>query len=244
MRLITLYVYIILMQLSFTAAAQSYHTEAYIEYEHKTHVRNLWKEQEMDERIIQAMPSPYRISYHDLFFKGTTSLYRPGRDPDGPQAGWTALHPQNIIYMSHDSGVYIGQKNIFEEQFLVADSMPHIDWKITFDTRVIQGYNCRKAIGKICDSVVVVAFYADQLIIPSGPESFNGLPGLILGLVIPRMHTSWYATKIQVKTIKPEEIKIPTKGKKTRIKGMLKELEEALQGWGNYKHRAMWIASF
>ena len=39
---------------------------------------------------------------------------------------------------------------------------------------------CRKALTKICDSVVVVAFYTNEIIPSGGPESFGGLPGMIL----------------------------------------------------------------
>jgi hypothetical protein len=68
-------------------------------------------------------------------------------------------------------------------------------------------------VARIFDSVVVIAFYTDEIIPTSGPESFGGLPGMILGLAIPRLHTTWYATKLEVMD-NPGAIIPPKTGKK------------------------------
>jgi GLPGLI family protein len=46
------------------------------------------------------------------------------------------------------------------------------------------------------DSIYVVAFYSDQIVVRGGPESFWGLPGMIMGVVLPHEYTTWYATKV------------------------------------------------
>ena len=51
----------------------------------------------------------------------------------------------------------------------------------------------------VMDSIVVIAFYTDEILTSGGPESFNGLPGMIMGLAIPRLHTTWYATKLALR---------------------------------------------
>jgi GLPGLI family protein len=96
---------------------------------------------------------------------------------------------------------------------LVADSTIKIDWKITSEPRTIAGFECRKAVARIFDSVVVIAFYTDEIIPSSGPESFGGLPGMILGLAIPRLHTTWYATKLELIDVSGQII-APREGKK------------------------------
>jgi GLPGLI family protein len=37
--------------------------------------------------------------------------------------------------------------------------MRNYQWRITDETRTIAGFECKKAVTKICDSVYVVAFY-------------------------------------------------------------------------------------
>jgi GLPGLI family protein len=52
----------------------------------------------------------------------------------------------------------------------VEDSLLKIKWKITADTRNIAGFECRKAVGILFDTVAVFAFYTDELMISGGPE--------------------------------------------------------------------------
>ncbi|MGL1507608.1 GLPGLI family protein, partial [Vibrio parahaemolyticus] len=72
-------------------------------------------------------------------------------------------------------------REVYERTYLVQDSVRQLDWRITDETRDIAGFECRKAVTKICDSVYIVAFYTDQIPVSAGPESFGGLPGMILG---------------------------------------------------------------
>jgi GLPGLI family protein len=90
------------------------------------------------------------------------------------------------------------QKQIAGTNFVIADSIPKIEWKITNENREIVGYNCRKAVGKIMEDVYVFAFYTDDITISGGPCSINGLPGMIFRLTIPRLYTSYVATKVDV----------------------------------------------
>ena len=107
------------------------------------------------------------------------------------------------------------KKPVFEETFLVQDSLVKIKWKLTADTRLIAGFECRKAIGIIDDSIAVFAFYTDEILITGGPEGIQGLPGMILGVGIPRLHTTWFATKVEVNGVTTDKITPATKGKKT-----------------------------
>ena len=64
-----------------------------------------------------------------------------------------------------------------------------------------------KHVAHIFDSVYVFAFYTDEILISGGPCSINGLPGMILGVTIPRLYTSWIATKVMVTGVNESEIK-------------------------------------
>ena len=106
---------------------------------------------------------------------------------------------------------------------MLEDSIAKIDWRLTNESRVIAGFNCRKAIGKIMDSVYVFAFYTDEILIPGGPCTINGLPGMILGVTIPRMYISFIATKLTISNVIEDEIK-PVTAKKFSSKAALKTL--------------------
>jgi GLPGLI family protein len=88
----------------------------------------------------------------------------------------------------------------------------------------------------------VVAFYTDEITVPGGPESFNGLPGAILGLVINRLHTTWYATKVEANSVDEKEIIPPAPSRSDKIsEGKLKEeLKKLMSDWGKWGQRNMW----
>lgn len=105
-----------------------------------------------------------------------------------------------------DSKTYINVKdNSFlkllpfgDEELLMKDSLPNVKWKYTDEYRNIAGYDCRRANGIIQDSIYVVAFFAGQIPIPTGPELIHGLPGMILGVSIPSMNINIFATKVEL----------------------------------------------
>jgi GLPGLI family protein len=126
------------------------------------------------------------------------------------------------------------QKPVFEETFLVDDSLAKINWKITADTRLIAGFECRKAVGIIHDTIAIFAFYTDELLIQGGPESIHGLPGMILGMGVPRLHTTWFATKVEVNNVNMNSVIPATKGKKVNYKTMIESIDKVLKNWGSY----------
>src|SRR5690606_20869137 len=84
------------------------------------------------------------------------------------------------------------------ENAIIKDCIKKIKWKITDEYREIAGYNCRRANGLTQDSVYVVAYYTVEIPVDGGPESIHGLPGMILGMVVPSQHVSYFATKVEL----------------------------------------------
>jgi len=72
--------------------------------------------------------------------------------------------------------------------FLMAEWKPDYEWKITDETKYIQGYKVRKAVTRSIEIPPdkpsyygkVYAWFTDEIPIPAGPERYVGLPGLIL----------------------------------------------------------------
>ena len=87
-------------------------------------------------------------------------------------------------------------------------------WQISESTRKIAGYQCRKAMWKANDSTRIYAWFSYDLIPSTGPESFNGLPGTILGLATEDGGVVYFAKKVEL--IKPEAAQF-VKPKKKKI---------------------------
>lgn len=68
----------------------------------------------------------------------------------------------------------------------------------------------------------------------------HGLPGMIMAVTIPRMHTSWIATKLQVNGVNTGIIKAPTKGKKKKGNELLDKVKKATADWGSWGQQSVW----
>jgi hypothetical protein len=84
------------------------------------------------------------------------------------------------------------------------------------------------------DSIAVFAFYTDELLVSGGPESIHGLPGMILGVGVPRLHTTWFATRVEVNGFNMNSVTPATKGKKVNYKNMIESIDKVLKNWGDY----------
>ena len=150
-----------------------------------------------------------------LKFSNSQTLFSPLKDESGQNSNFIFSMPGieqiNTVQMDLATKTALTKKTVFEEEFLVKDSLRKITWKITDETREIAGYPCRRANALIMDSIYVVAFYTDKIPVSGGPESFSGLPGMILGLALPHDHITWFATKVT-------DVAVPVKATQMDIK--------------------------
>lgn len=219
-----------------------------ISFERSTNVLAILKENETKDHVWAAkMVDAYEKSgtpaevkaRFNLAFNGAKTVYAP-IESDEPKAGMMqfvlSAASDNTVYTNLDSGRSITYKNIFDENFLVRDSVRAIHWKITDETRTIAGFSCRRANALVMDSIYVVAFYTDMIPTSGGPESFTGLPGMILGLALPHKHMTWFATKVSVSPPVAASSLIPPTGKrKTEVtdrKALYERLNKRLGEWG------------
>lgn len=216
-----------------------------IEFEKKT---NLYKQIDVEEdetfrSMVKKMAPPTKTSYFDLYFNGNKTIYTPGREVVTTQKVPEWLEgpaTDNIVYTDLEQQMYSSQKTVFEDVFNIQDTVRKMHWKITPDTRTIAGFECRKATAIIMDSVFVVAFYTDQIVTPGGPESFAGLPGMILGLAVPRLGVTWFATKLEMIDVKETTLVPPKKGKKTNLSNLKEQLKSAMKNWGKWGDKNFW----
>lgn len=137
-------------------------------------------------------------------------------------------------YIDIKKNQQISQKEVGEKTFLLNDTIAKLQWFLHDETRDILGYSCKKAMAKYADSIVIVAYYSDQLEAPIGPESIGGLPGTILGMVIPKLHTTWLASSVQSLELKPEKkIEPPKKGELVKSKELYDLVKKVYKEYNN-----------
>ena len=206
-----------------------------IEYEKKL---NLQKEIEDDhwlDNYKDKIPK-FRTTYYNLYFTEGKTRFEKGTEVD-VKIPFFGDDPSadDIIFSDLKQGIFLKKQNVADESFLIADSIRNIKWQMTNELRDIAGFECHKAVGKILDSVYVIAFYTDQITVSGGPLSYSNLPGMILGVAIPRCNLTIFATKVELMEPKAEKMVPPTgKMKKADYKSLFTILQRAASDWGSY----------
>jgi GLPGLI family protein len=194
------------------AHAQDFITRGKIEFEVKRNIKKMYTaEQRANNPYIESLPE-FDISYRELIFSWNQLIYQQGRK----SATAPSYQYDVAIYTDLSKGQYIRKFPYVEDEYILEDSVKKVKWKIQNETRKIAGWECRKAVGRIKDSVYVVAFYCPEIVPQGGPELFTGLPGMILGIAIPRSYSTWFATKVEVANIDESKI-VPPEIKKSKV---------------------------
>lgn len=241
------------MGLNVSAQHVRFIEEGLIEFERSTNMyavlnkrlaeRNSNMMNEVVDQVKKTMPQ-FKRAKSILYFSKNKTLFQPVADAAAPISFIVddpAFNQLNVIYSDLASQQQTAQKKVYEQTFLVADSMRKINWKITEERREIAGYSCRRANALIMDSIYVVAFYADEIPVTGGPESFSGLPGMILGIALPHENVTWFAKRVEDKAVDSKLLVPPVKGKRLDKSGLISTLKQALKGWGAYMNTALKI---
>lgn len=221
--------------------AQIFISSGKLEYEVRTNVHKALGEGTWADMLKDKIPQ-FSTKYFTLTFDNNKSLYKFDRQDEKSKIPFDdADDTGNIWYNNYADNSTTQQKTIFSETYLLSDSLLNIHWKLSpNETREIAGFNCRKASAILFDSVYVFAFYTDEITVSGGPMSIHGLPGMIMGITIPRMNTSWIATKLQVNGVNTNIIIAPTKGKKRKTSDLLQTVKKATSDWGSWGERTIW----
>jgi len=227
------YIAIIILAISFNAAnAQQFISKATIEFEVKTNIKKTMGNSSWAEMLKDQMPA-FKTGYYNFTFADGKSVFKWDHWDNVKVPEFLRKNDEeNVWYFDHNNNKFNVQKSVFGSMFNVDDSIPAIEWKLSNENRIIAGFNCRKAVGVIMDSVYVFAFYTDEITIPGGPCSISGLPGMILGLTIPRMYTSYIATKVMVNGVNEQAIKPASSKKYMTAVAMKTTIKERTKEWG------------
>lgn len=216
---------------------------------------------------MKAYVQEYRTTKHVLIYNETSSIYKSLIEEEAPQpnsnGGMTVRFGSTLndeIFIQFMEKRKVSSRDLFGEQFLIIDSLKNEKWKLTTETKIIAGKICRKALlaKKIITQnikapfvgneqnnknnpsekeIVIIAWYAEELSIPAGPDNYCGLPGIILEMDIDNGATLITAIEISSK-VDNKLIKEPKKGKKVSPEGFQKAMTEIMQNLNPGGNRA------
>lgn len=225
---------IVLFFFSTQLNAQQFISSGIIEYEVKTNVYRQNEDNEWFERFKDNVDQ-FNTNYYSYYFADNKAVYKFTRKAEKQRTFrfWGSGDDESVWY--NDYGIKEQTKlSPLDGYLLTKAPQRQINWQIDpLDQRQIAGFNCRKAQAVIFDSVYVFAYYADEIKISGGPMGLHGLPGMILGVTIPRMYTSWIATGVQITTPDAKTIAPPTKGKTKSASEIKTAIEQLSKAWGS-----------
>lgn len=229
------------------ACAQQFISSGSIEFEVRTNNHRALGDEGMWAQMFKDKIPQFSNTYYQYTFDDNKSIYKFARYDEKTKMprGFGMSNPEDDVwYNDYSTGNFTNYRFILGDNYLLSGALMNIEWKLTpTETRDIAGFNCRKATGIIFDSVYVFAFYTDEITISGGPMGINGLPGMILGLTIPRMFTSYIATKLQLSGVDVRTIIPPQKGKKKDFVSLRKDALRVTKDWGKYGQQALWLMS-
>ncbi|MDW3194361.1 MAG: GLPGLI family protein [Cytophagales bacterium] len=209
------------------------------------------------KQIAQQMQREYTLTFntHESSYKRVEELdQNTSVSGGGVQIRMTG--GEGITYRNTKTKVHKESEDLFGKEFLIVDEPETRDWKILNDFKQIGQYECQKAVFESTtrqmtvdsdngnevvekiDTIQVVAWFAPSIPVSHGPDSYWGLPGLILE--VKNGNFSILCTKVVMNSDEIGEIEIPKKGKKISRTDFdelreekLSEMMNQYQGEGN-----------
>lgn len=190
---------LLLLQCMLLYSAQGQISSAKITFERKTNLYKKFKKSNDIQRWIKE-EDKIKIDYFELYITDSCSLFRPQESELRDIYSWATA--KNTVYQYPGTSQRYLVKTIWGEELHLTDSLHSQKWQITENNRKIAGYTCRKAIWQANDSTRIYAWFSYDLLPSTGPESFSGLPGTILGLATEDGGIVYFAKKIEI--LKPD----------------------------------------
>jgi len=184
---------------------------------------------------------PTRKNNFELQFGNNQSIWQSIPNTEGDNNTITspgmvfrmAAGNNDVTYFNFEAGRRLDQRELFEREFLVEDTITKMVWKLTEETKMILSHTARKATAQrigtrmqmtmengqmkrdqVADTSKITAWFTTDVTVPAGPQEFGGqLPGLILELSINNERTVYHAVEISAK-VNASKIKEPKGGKK------------------------------
>ena len=200
---------------------------------------DMWRRIPEENVQMRSMVPQTRTTKFELHFANNKSLYKAVEvEPDLSEQNNSGVvirmggAAENEYFRDFTSQRAVNKIDMMGEIYIIDDSLRSIKWKLEEgETKTILGHSAKKATGKTERGTEVVAWYAEDIQVSSGPEQFNGLPGLILSLDANNGEIVYAALSLDQKA-DDKSIKAPSKGKKVTFAEFAK-IQQQVRGSGN-----------
>ncbi|OIQ39660.1 MAG: hypothetical protein BM563_04025 [Bacteroidetes bacterium MedPE-SWsnd-G1] len=220
------------------------------------------QQERIKERMKSRLEKVFELSFNstESIYKEEEQLDRPGQGGRGMRFGGFGAGKN---YKNIKDQQYTQEQNLMGKEFLVKDELEKLEWEFLDESKVVGKHLCFKAVAKkmapnveafrfgrgrggnnndtsekpkdSLKEIEVVAWYTPDIPVSHGPDSYWGLPGLILE--INADNTQIVCTKIVLNPKEKAEIKMPKKGEVVTAEEYreisIKKMKEMREMYGN-----------
>jgi GLPGLI family protein len=234
----------ILVSLAITNIVMGQSNEGVITYEVKI---NLHRRLPPERAEMKSMMPEFRTFKQQLFFRNNESLYKTLIEDDeestdmhggGGGGGMRMMFrsPNSEVYLDQNSTKVLTKQEFMGKEYLIEDSVKVSPWKFGNETKTIQGFECKQAYytdeSQPNRKQEITAWYTDKISPFLGPERFNTLPGAVLAVDINNAERVLVAIKVERRSLKKNELKVPTSGQKITQPEFRKMVAEQMKQMG------------
>jgi len=234
---------ITLVCLSFGLSSNAQNDAGTVTFERRTYWINIMSrlpyitQEDIDRDKLTWGKNQGRPQEYVLHFKDNKSVYTAvEKESDG---GYSWRQDKYMIIRDHKEKRSKDWVDLLGKTYIIEDEVPKYKWKILNEIKEVAGYLCMKAETK--DTIrdrVVHAWFTNLIPAQAGPEGYDGLPGMILGLNFNDGDVTVEATKVEFIST-DLELPIPEKMKGKNItreefdKKTAKYIRETIEGRKN-----------
>jgi GLPGLI family protein len=189
----------------------------------------------MQDEQMKAMVPQFRTDKHVLLFNDSVSVYKTVTEDEAPdpfnngngniQIRVDGPGDNGILHKNFITQKLLEQTELGDKDYVIVDTIHAQPWKLADETKTILNHVCKKATLKTERGNDVIAWYAEDILNPAGPENYSGLPGVILSVDINNGEILFTATEIK-EEVNVKEFKEPEKGKYITRANFEKKMDE------------------
>lgn len=190
------------------------------------------------DQVKQLIPE-FSTNKTQLIFSGDESLSKPVPEDvnpfdQGPGGGTRMIRMVvgSETYMNRDADMVTQLREFMGKNYIIKKDIQRIPWKLANETKEILGYSCKKAFYVDDNQREITAWYTEAIRLPIGPENYHGLPGLILQVEVNKDEIVITADKIDIRSLKKNELKEPKGGQEISEEGYRAMVEEQMKKMG------------
>jgi hypothetical protein len=114
-------------------------------------------------------------------------------------------------HVRYGEGTIVEAREFLGRTFLIEDQRPEYAWRLTGEQAEFLGYVVQKATA-VQDSTRIEAWFTPEILVPAGPGTYGGLPGMILVVSVDDGREQYSATAVSLTAVAEGVIVRPTEG--------------------------------